>query len=314
MPLAGLVGVLGLLGFAAVETARIERLNPPQGRFVAVGAWRLHYTERQPRGPAIGTVLLLHGASGNQADVMLALGDRLAARGFRVIAPDRPGHGWSDRPDGEADASPARQAVLIRQGLRAIGIGHAIVLGHSWSGALAVDFALDQADFTDGLVLVAPVTHPWPGGVAWYYGPAASPLLGPIFTRLVALPVGLLSLGAGVVAVFAPAAAPPDYAARTELALLLRPREFMANAQDVAHLKAYVEVQAPRMGGLKVPTAIVTGDRDGVVLTRLHSFGSLRDMLPGVGHSPHWADPDAVVEAVLEVARRGAARSEAEQP
>lgn len=314
--------MVGLLGFAQVETARIERFNPPQGHFVPIGAARLHYTERAAQGLERGTVLLLHGASGNQADVMLALGDRLAARGFRVIAPDRPGHGWSDRPDGEADASPARQAVLIRQGMAAIGVRHAIVLGHSWSGALAVDFALDQADFTDGLVLVAPVTHPWPGGIAWYYGPAASPLVGPAFTRLVALPVGLLSLPAGIAAVFAPVAAPPDYAARTELSLLLRPGEFMANAQDVAHLLAFVEAQAPRMPTIRVPTAIVTGDHDSVVITRLHSFGSLRDIpgatirvLAGVGHSPHWADPDAVVDAVLEVARRGAARSEAvEQP
>ena len=180
----------GLAGFSVIETRRIEAAYPPRGSFVAIDGGRLHYEERHPVGVPRGTVVLLHGATGNEADMILALGDRLAAVGFRVIAPDRPGHGWSDRPDGEADASPARQAVLIRQGLERVGIHHAIVLGHSWSGALAVNFALDQADFTDGLVLVSPVTHPWPGGIAWYYGPAASPWFGPLFNRVLTMPLG----------------------------------------------------------------------------------------------------------------------------
>ncbi len=62
-------------------------------------------------GPPDGTpVVLLHGASGNLHDMRIALGDRLAAHD-RVILIDRPGHGWSDRPGGAADARPARQAA-----------------------------------------------------------------------------------------------------------------------------------------------------------------------------------------------------------
>ncbi len=305
------IGFGGLAVFSAIETARITADYPPQGRFVPISGGRLHYTERDPVGPARDTVLLLHGASGNQADLMLALGDRLAALGFRVIAPDRPGHGWSDRPDGEADASPARQAQLIREGLRTIGVDHAIVLGHSWSGALAVNFALDQPEFTEGLVLVSPVTHPWTTGIAWYYDWAGSPTVGPLFNAVLTMPVGLLSIDAGIRAVFAPRQPPPDYAQRTGLYLLLRPGEFTANAQDVSHLLDFVMVQQPRMHEIAVPTAIVTGDSDGVVLRHLHSDGSHRDIagstltvLPGIGHSPQWSAPEAVVAAVVEVADR----------
>ncbi|UDL93188.1 alpha/beta hydrolase [Lichenihabitans sp. PAMC28606] len=314
---AGLVlaSSAGLFGFSMIEASRIAAQYPATGSFMPVSGGRLHYTERRPDGPSRGTVILLHGATGNQADVMLPLGDRLAALGFRVIAPDRPGHGWSDRPDGESDASPARQATLIRQGLESLGIHHAIVLGHSWSGALAVNFALDQADFTDGLVLVAPVTHPWPGGVAWYYGPAASPSIGPIFNHVLTMPVGLTMLDAGVRSVFEPQAPPPDFANRTGVYLVLRPSEFTANAQDVFHLEDFVEQQAPRMGRITAPTAIVTGDSDSVVLTRLHSYGSERDIpgatlkvLAGVGHSPHWADPASVVAAIVSVADRADAK------
>ena len=313
MPL--LIACLSLVaaGFAYTHwrAARIAADFPPRGRFEASIGGRLHYVERPAVGTLRATVLLLHGASGNQADVMGPLGDRLAALGFRVIAIDRPGHGWSERPGGRADASPARQAALIRAALARLGITQAIVVGHSWSGALAANFALDHADFTQGLVLLAPVTHPWPGGVTWYYTPASTPGLDQLFTRLLTLPAGERSLDAGVRSVFAPHPPPPHYARATGLALVLRPAEFMANAQDVAGLKAFVTAQAPRLSGIRAPTVIVTGDKDGVVLTRIHSYGSARDIpgavlvvLPGVGHSPHHSAPDAVADAIEGVAKR----------
>jgi pimeloyl-ACP methyl ester carboxylesterase len=235
----------------------------------------------------------------------------LAELGFRVIAVDRPGQGWSDRPDGEADAEPARQAKLIRGALSAIGIDHAIVLGHSLGGAVAAAFALDEADFTDGLVLLGPVLYPWSTGLAWYYGPAASESLGPVFTRLVTLPAGLLLAPAAIQEVFAPQAAPPDYAARTGLALVFRPAAFMANAQDVARLLDAVTRQAPRMPQITAPVAIVTGEADRVVDPWIHSVHAVRDirgarltLLPDVGHSPHWTARDSVLAAVLDVAAR----------
>ena len=79
------------------------------------------------------------------------------------------------------------------------------MVGHSWSGALAADFALDHPEFTDGLVLLSPVLYPWSTGIAWYYGPVTAPWFGPVFTHGAVLPLGLMSLEAGVAEVFAPA-------------------------------------------------------------------------------------------------------------
>ena len=298
--------------FTGWQAGQIGRRYPATGAFVTLddGA-RIHYSERRPAGPARATVLLLHGASGNQADVMLPLGDRLAALGFRVIAPDRPGHGWSDRPDGAADAWPPRQAELLRDAVGKLGVDRAIVVGHSWSGALAADFALDQPDFTQGLVLLAPVLYPWSTGIAWYYGPATDPWFGPVFTHELTLPLGLLALGAGVGEVFAPQAPPPDFAERTGVYLVLRPAEFTANAQDVAGLHAFVTEQAPRLRSITIPTAILAGDGDRIVSPSIHAARAARDiagsvltMLPGVGHSPHWAATDQVVSAIVGVADR----------
>src|SRR6187551_1692171 len=226
--IASAAAVLGLLA-ATTEFAvrRIERAHPAAGRLVAVDGGRLHLLELGPAGaPA---VVLLHGASGNLEDMRVALGDRLAQR-YRVILVDRPGHGWSDRPNGSADASPARQAALIHQALGRIGVTRAIIVGHSWSGALATAYTLAYPDAVLGLVLLAPVTHPWPGGVAWYNPILTAPVIGPLFARTLALPLGQLLIGPGVVSVFAPQPAPADYRDRAAVELLLRASEFIANA------------------------------------------------------------------------------------
>ncbi|MBL8588998.1 MAG: alpha/beta hydrolase [Methylobacteriaceae bacterium] len=306
-----LVGLAASFLFTHWAARRIAADYPPQGRFALVDGAQLHFTERAAAAPGRGAVLLIHGASGNQADLMSALGEPLAARGFRVVAIDRPGHGWSDRPGGRADADPGRQAALLRGAARAAGLERAIVLGHSFGGAIAARLAMDDPDFVAGLVLVAPVTHPWPGGVAWYYDLAATPILGELFVRLLATPAGLARLESGVASVFAPEAAPAGYVERTRVKLVLRPATFLANAIDVASLKPFIVEQARRMPVIAAPTAIVTGDADDIVLTEIHSYGSARDIpgatltvLPGVGHAPHHTHPEAVVAAVEAVAAR----------
>jgi pimeloyl-ACP methyl ester carboxylesterase len=263
-----------------------------------------------------GAVLLVHGASGNFADLHVALADRLAKHGFRVFAVDRPGHGWSDRLGGREASSPERQADWIREALARRGATRAIVVVHSLAGVLGLAMALNAPEFTRGLVLLAPVSHPWVGGVSWYYHVAASRVLGPIFRWLVAPTAILLSMPGGVKSVFAPGPVPPDYIARTRLPLMLRPWTFRANAEDVADIEGHVAALHGRYGAVRAPTAIVTGDRDAIVYAHIHSTGCAADIpgatlrvLEGVGHSPHYAAPDVVIEAILEVDRR-AARTE----
>ena len=310
--LLALSAVAALVAFTLHMSRRLDARFPPRGGFVAVDGARLHYTELPPAGAPCATIVLLHGASGNEADLMLPLGERLAARGFRVLSFDRPGLGWSDRP-GHAEAdTPKGQGLLLRGALEQLGAGRIVLVGHSLAGVLATHFALDHAAALDGLVLLAPVTHPWPGGgIDWYYRLAARPIVGRLFTYLLSLPVGLARLEAALEGVFAPQAVPADYAERTGVGLVLHPRRFRANARDVARLYEVVCEQAPRLSSIRVPTTIVTGDRDSIVLTQIHSYGSAGEIpgarlvvLPGVGHSPHWAAPDAVVDEIVKVAER----------
>ena len=55
----------------------------------------------------------------------------------------------------------------MRAALRRRGVERAIVVVDSLAGALGLAMALDAPEFARGLVLLTPVSHPWPGGVAW---------------------------------------------------------------------------------------------------------------------------------------------------
>jgi len=313
--LAALLGAGGaLFAFTLWQVRRVEARYPPVGVLVDAGEEVVHLVERPAIGPERGVVLLVHGASGNHADMMAALGAPLAALGFRTLAVDRPGHGWSSRRSGRRLSSPQRQAALIRAALASRGVTQAIVVVHSLAGVLGLAMALEAPAFTRALVLLAPVSHPWPGGVDWRYAVAAAPWLGWWFRRLVVFPAGLATMAAGVRSVFAPNPPPACYIEATKLALVLRPAHFLANAQDVADLKAFVKALAPRYPEIRAPTAILTGDSDGVVYTHIHALGCARDIpgatlcaLEGTGHSPHHSAPDIVVAAILEVERRSRA-------
>lgn len=76
------------------QTRRAERDNPPSGEFIDIDGVRLHYIE-QGEGPVL---VLLHGNVVMADDFrMSGLLERLA-QSHRVIAFDRPGFGYSERP------------------------------------------------------------------------------------------------------------------------------------------------------------------------------------------------------------------------
>lgn len=283
----------------------IQKIHPPEGRFVDVAGARIHVVELGPQNADELPVVLIHGASAN-LNALRELGERLAQR-RRVILVDRPGHGWSTREDLSA-STPAIQAQMIDEALGQLGVPRAIIAGHSWAGALAAAFALDHPARTAGLVLLSPVTHPWPGGIAWYNTVASLPVVGPVFAHTLALPVGLFMVSPGARAVFLPQTMPEGYVRNTAIALLLRPREFLANAYDMATLKDAVRAQASRYDRIAVPTVVITGDTDATVSPDIHSRafaaavpGARLVVLDGVGHLPQNAAPERIVEAIESI-------------
>lgn len=311
-PAAGLILLLvaGALATRFVA-AGVEARFPPRGRFVDVAGGRLHVLEAgPPNGDAQATVVLVHGAAVNAADLMTAPGALLARR-YRVIAVDRPGHGWSDRIGGADAASPARQAAVIAEMLRRLGVTGAVVVGHSWAGSLVARLALDHTDVTGAILLLSPATHPWPSRrIAWYHRLAAS-ALGGLFTRTLTAPGGLVHLRRVVRTIFAPQPAPANYLEASQIPLVLRPKAFRASAADVAGLYDAVSAESPRYRDIRVPAAVVAGDTDPIAWTSVHSVpfarevpGATLTVLPGVGHMPHHVATDAVVAEIDRLLQR----------
>ena len=305
-----------VLATAAVATAliaaRIEAENPPLGRFVAVTGGRLSAIEARPASGARGTIVLLHGASASASDPLEGVGRTLADRGFRVLAFDRPGFGWSDRLAGGDAAAPEVQARAIGEALDRLDTGPVIVLGHSWAGALALRLALDRPDRVSGLVLAAPVAMPMPRQpLPWWAQLALQPPVTWLLTRTVAVPIGLSYLGRAAGVVFAPQPVSAGYVERSRAALILRPGPALANIQDLVGLPAALAAQAPRYGEIHVPTVVVAGDADSVVRTALQAAPLARAIpgaelvtLPGVGHMLLYVAAGAVADAAETLSRR----------
>ena len=298
--------VLALIIYSRLRASTISAIYPPVGEIAHVDGRSVHFVDIPADRADAPAIVFIHGASGNLHDPMVALRGRLEGR-YRLIFVDRPGHGWTER-FGRGDAEPARQAAMIAGLLEYLGIGKAVIAGHSWGGSVAAAFAVAHPEKTGGLVFLAPATHPWKGGVNWYYHVAATPVLGHFFTEILALPVGKLLRDRTIRCVFAPEFVPDDYAETACIDLTLRPATFRANAQDIAHLHEYVSAIEPRYRDIAAPCAIVADDADPVVYTHIHSVGLERDIdgarlirVEGAGHMPHHTRSETVVSAIEAV-------------
>jgi pimeloyl-ACP methyl ester carboxylesterase len=294
------LAVLALVTQAGVFA--LQRVYPQRGITIEVAGARLNVVELGPRDAAGPPVVLIHGASSN-LESMRPLGD-LLAKNHRVILIDRPGHGWSTRDDLE-NSTPAMQAKMIDEALGKLGVDKAIVVVHSLAGALGALLALDYPQRVAGLATLSAVAYPWPGGVGWYNKVVTTPVIGPLLAYTITLPLGFVLAEPGARSVFAPQTMPAGFVKDSATPLLLRPREFLANAWDLVTLKPAVAEQASRYGNIKVPALVITGDTDSTVSPNIHSrrFAATVPnakliVLPGVGHMVQYAAPELVVREI----------------
>lgn len=301
----GLLTVLGVLALVTqVGVHFLQRQFPPVGESFDVTGARLHVLDLGPRDAPGPPVVLVHGASSNLGTMRVPLGD-LLAKNHRVILIDRPGHGWSTRSE---NLSPALQAKMIDDVLGQLQIERAIVVMHSLAGVLGLRMALDYPHRVAGLILLAGVAYPWPGGVGIYNAVMTTPVVGPLLAYTITLPLGLLLAEPGTRGVFAPQAMPDNYMTLSAIPLLLRPREFLANAWDLVTLKAAVTEQAPRYAEVRMPVVAMAGDADTTVSPEIHSRCLIETvpngkliLLPGVGHMVQNAAPEVVMREIEQM-------------
>lgn len=281
----------------------LAKKYPPQGKFVDVAGATIHLVDIGPKEARGLPIILIHGASSSIETMRQPLGNMLA-KNHRVILIDRPGHGWSTR-ERRDDSTPAIQARMIDEALGKLGIESAILVGHSWAGAMMPEFALNHSKRVAGLVMLSPVAYPWPGGVGTFNKIAAIPVLGPLLAYTITLPLGTFMVDSGINYVFIPQTPPEGYSDSTQVRLVLRPNAFLNNAWDLTTLKSEVAKQSPNYPKIKVPVVIVTGDTDNTVSPKIHSRPFAEAVpqtklivLPNVGHMPQVVASDLIVREI----------------
>ncbi|QPC43035.1 proline iminopeptidase-family hydrolase [Kaustia mangrovi] len=108
------------------------------------------------------TVLCLNGGPGLPCDYLREAHSCLKTQGYRVVAFDQLGTGASDRPDDPSLWTIGRYVAETEAVRQALGLGKVHLLGHSWGGWLAIDYALTHPEALKTLILedtVADMPH-----------------------------------------------------------------------------------------------------------------------------------------------------------
>ena len=300
--------VLAALGALTLRTLadvrRAETAFPPVGQFAEVDGVRLHYLAKGAGRP----VVLLHGNPGFVQDFALGpsnVFDMLATQ-YRVIAVDRPGHGYSGRPS-NAGTTPREQARLLHDFLRQLGVERPVLVGHSWGGGLAMIYAEQYPRDVAGLVLVAARGYPLPNRPDPLFTVNRLPVIGPLF-RMTLLPtLGQRVLAQRIAEAYAPDSVRADHLAAAR-ALWLRPSEAAATVWDAKNLQTALDSASHRYGEIAIPVVIVVGDRDQILdeSRRLQSAipGAELRVLPGTGHEIPHTRPGLLADAVSHLFTR----------
>lgn len=104
-----------------------------------------------------GTILLMHGIP-TWGYLYHAVIPSLAEAGYRVIAPDFLGHGWSDRRD-RFDRSFQVQARMIVSLLNSLELDAVDLVGHDTGGAVALILGIEHQPRVNRLVIVNSVCY-----------------------------------------------------------------------------------------------------------------------------------------------------------
>jgi pimeloyl-ACP methyl ester carboxylesterase len=255
-------------------------------------------------GPVL---LLLHGIAGSSQTWIPAM--ELLQADYRLVAPDFLGHGHSSKPTG--DYSLGNFASWMRDLLVVLGIDRATVVGQSFGGGVAMQFAYQFPDLCERLVLVDA------GGlgreVNWILRlatlPAAEyvmPVLFPAVAQRWGDPVARFADRVGLRSV----PALEIWRSYRSLTDSDSRRAFIRTMRSVIDPGGQSVSAIDRLYlAERIPTLIVWGEKDRIIPLD-HAERALRalphsrlEVMPGVGHFPHSEDPVGFVELLKDFLR-----------
>ena len=288
------------------DTVTPRELADEDSRFATVNGIEVHYKEQ---GSGEDAIVLLHGfgaSSFSWREVTTAL----SADG-RVVAFDRPSAGLTQRlmPNewnpadyaGGSPYSPEAQADLTVALLDELGIEHAVLVGHSAGGSVAMLTALKYPERVEALVLVDPAIYTEGGPPAFLYPLLKTPQmrrLGPLVGRALGGPAGerILKL-----AWHDPSRITDEI--REGYRLPLRAENWDRALWELTVARRPLDL-GERLDELTVPVLVVSGDDDRIVPTeesrRLAEeiTGADFALIKDAGHVPHEEQPAAFLEAI----------------
>ncbi|SFI85609.1 alpha/beta fold hydrolase [Celeribacter neptunius] len=256
-------------------------------------------------------VVLIHGASGSTYDMNFRLAPALAQE-FCVYVVDRPGYGHSPRIK---DESLAAQARTLRDAIRILDSRRPIVLGQSYGGAVALEWAL-QSQEVAALVLVSAPSHDWETGHPLLHRTLARPYLGWWAAELISLLVPAFIVDKQLAEVFAPDPVPEGYGEHFQPRNSIFPPRHRMNARQRIALKSEIATMVPRYPDLTLPIESLHGTADTIVPDHVHALpfdaaveSNRLTRLPDTGHMPHHVATEAVVQAVTRAGERAGSRA-----
>jgi pimeloyl-ACP methyl ester carboxylesterase len=275
-----------------------ERLADPDSRFIEVNGITVHYKMAGSGRPAF---ILLHGFAASTFSWREVIGPM--SEWGTVVAFDRPGFGLTERPlqwTGRSPYSPESQSDLTVGLMDALGIERAVLVGNSAGGTLAILTALTYPERVEALVLVSPAVYVGGGTPAWLRPFLNTPQmrhLGPLLARQIQ------DWGVD----FARSAwhdpeklTPEIWEGYTKP---LRAENWDRALWEVTRASRPLGLET-RLGEVRVPVLVITGDDDRIVPTqqsvRLAGEipGAQLAVIPECGHVPQEECPGPFLEAV----------------
>lgn len=247
-------------------------------------------------------LLLVHGFGASSYQWRFQL-PALAEAGFHVLAPDLPGHGFSQLNFPAGEYTRAAYALRIWQLVDALGIARLPVVGQSMGGGIVAEMAFQQPERPDGLVLMSAVGF---GEV-----PSRSRTLVPVPDLLA--PLGQAFASYAVVrfilrGVYGPEA---SWTRRDEDELLAPYAQSDIYRALLRTLKEFdFSLHTPaQLAALPEGTLVMFGDSDRVVrpVALTERVRAMRNghlvVLPRVGHLPQVEAADEVARLLVEYVR-----------
>lgn len=261
-------------------------------------------------------LLLLNGGPGLPCDYLRDAHAWLKDKGYRVVTFDQLGTGASDRPDDESLWNITRYVAEVETVRQALDLGRVHLLGHSWGGWLAIEYAIHHPQALKSLILentAADIPH---------LSGELDRLRGALGSETVAMMQRFEALGqldhpqyqaAITLLNYRHVCRLDEWPAPVERSLgdwnmgpyvaMQGPNEFLytGNLKDWNRLK--------EMGELRMPALITTGQHDELtpacaMRMKLALKGAELQVFPNSSHMPFYEEPEAYFPVLLDFLQR----------